>query len=90
MDNCKWAKVACGCSPYLDELRARVANGLRTGQTTEQLERDLTPTTIRTLVDGYGAELRREYSFYSDDPRWLDNAMRGNVRQTISRLATGQ
>jgi glyoxylase-like metal-dependent hydrolase (beta-lactamase superfamily II) len=72
---------------YLDELRTRVSDGLRAGQTVEHLEEDLTPATIRVLVDGYGAELRHEYSFYSADPHWLESAVRGNVRQIASVLS---
>ena len=71
---------------YFDELHIRVSDGIEKGTTREQLQQELTPITIRALANGYGAELRREYSFYNSAPLLLENAVRENVREMVRRL----
>lgn len=76
---------------YIEELTALVRRGMGTGRTLEELQKQITPQSLRTLqTDGYlealHANLARVFVTYPGAPAPLENSLASNIADVYKKL----
>lgn len=73
---------------YIEELGMRIERGLRLGKSAEELQKEITPTTMKSLAGGYADALMRgmDEGFGRSKEQALAGGVAGNVRQVFAAL----